>query len=256
MVLLKIEDLAIGYKEPLVKGIDIEVKSPALVQIMGPNGAGKTTFLKTLIGILKPLKGRILIDGVDVTGNPEKTGRLISYVPQIATYIVGEVFPITVWEFLEFELKPYRARAKLSNRDVDKLIEETLRTVGIPENLWRRGIDKLSGGQRQRLLIARALLKDSSVYAMDEPLSAIDVEGRAIIAEIIGRLKERDRIVISTCHDPYMLIEYTDYVMLMVKGFYLFGEPEEVLKSSMIAETYGGCLIGFEKHIHIYDYHL
>uniref|UniRef100_A0A7C4H4F0 Metal ABC transporter ATP-binding protein n=1 Tax=Ignisphaera aggregans TaxID=334771 RepID=A0A7C4H4F0_9CREN len=256
MVLLRIEELAIGYERPLVENIELEIVSPSFIQIMGPNGSGKTTFLRTLIGVLKPIKGRIYIDGEDVTGNTAKSGKYISYVPQIATYVLGEVFPITVWEFIEFEATVYAKTLNIARESIRKMVKEILELIGIPRELWYKGVHKLSGGQRQRLLIARALVKDVPMIVMDEPLSAIDVEGKIVVANLIKVLRDREKIVITTCHDPSMLIEHTDYVMILSKGSYIYGKPEEVLKSSVLEKVYRGCFTEYEKHIHLYDYHL
>lgn len=256
MVVLKIDNLDIGYNMPIVRNIDINIKSPAIIQIIGPNGAGKTTLLKTLIGILKPLKGRILVDSIDITSNPEKAGRVISYVPQITVYVLGNVFPITVWEFIEFEAKSYAKELGLRNKDIVKLIENILNLVGIPRDLWNKGINKLSGGQRQRLLIARALIKNTPIVIMDEPLSAVDIDGRATISGIISKLKNEDKIIIVSCHDPSMFMKYTDFVMLMANGSYIFGKPNEVLNPYILGKIYRECYIEFKDHIHLYDYHI
>lgn len=256
MVELRLENLSIGYNKPIITNIDVKLKSPVLVQVMGPNGAGKTTLLKTIIGILKPLKGKIFIDREDVTGNPEKAGMYIGYVPQIATYVLGNVFPMSVWEFIEFEGEAYMKRLGLRKDGLSKIIEEVLDTVGIPKELWHKGVNKLSGGQRQRLLVARALLKNTPILALDEPLSAIDVEGRVVIANIVGKFKEDNKIIIITCHDPELLMDFTDYIILLGRGMYVFGEPKEVLKPSILSELYHTSYVELEKHIHICDYHI
>lgn len=256
MVELRLKNITIGYDNPIISNISITLKSPALVQVMGPNGAGKTTLLKTIIGVIKPLRGRIFVDEDDITGNPEKAGVYISYVPQIATYVLGNVFPISVWEFIEFEAEAYMRRFGLRRDNLSKFVEEVLNNVGIPKELWRKGVNKLSGGQRQRLLVARALLKNTPILALDEPLSAIDVEGRTIIVNIFSKLKEGNRIIIITCHDPELLMNFTDYVILLGKGMYVFGEPGEVLKPSILSKFYHISYVELEKHIHIYDYHM
>jgi len=250
------EELTVGYEKPVISRINAVFRSPAFVQVMGPNGAGKTTLLRTIIGTLKPLKGRVYIDGDDVTGSPEKAGKYISYVPQIATYVLGNVFPVTVWEFVEFEAEAYAKRIGLRRDDVVKLVEKALEEVAIPRDLWGRGVDKLSGGQRQRLLIARALMKRTPVVVMDEPLSAIDAEGREIIAGIAARLKEEGRIVIVSCHDPELLLEKTDYIILLGYGEYMIGRPEDILKTQALAKLYRGGLIEYGKHVHICDCHM
>jgi zinc/manganese transport system ATP-binding protein len=255
LVTLKLESITIGYDKSIASDIDLVLRSPALVQVMGPNGAGKTTLLKTIIGVLKPLKGRIFVDSEEITGNPEKAGRYIGYVPQIATYILGNVFPISVKEFIEFEAKFYAKQAK-GRVDIDKVVEEVLKIVNIPEELWSKGVNKLSGGQRQRLLIARSLVVDTPILAMDEPLSAIDVEGRVLLANIVGKLKEKNKVVIITCHDPELLLNYTDYVMILGNNTYIFGKPSEVLQPNIIAKFYRSSFIEFEKHLHICDFHL
>jgi len=257
LVELRLEDLSIGYDKPIITNIDFKLRSPVLVQVMGPNGAGKTTLLKTIIGVLKPLKGKIFIDEEDVTGNPEKAGTYISYVPQVSTYVLGNVFPMSVWEFVEFEAKAYMKRLGLHKNGLSKFIEEILNTVGIPKDLWHKGINKLSGGQRQRLLVARALLKKNTpILALDEPLSAIDIEGRAVIANIVGKLKENNKIIIITCHDPELLMDFTDYIVLLGRGIHVFGKPKEVLKPSVLSELYHASYVELEKHIHICDYHI
>lgn len=256
MTLLKIESLTIGYDKPIVKDISLCVKSPSMIQVVGPNGAGKTALLRTLIGVLKPFKGRIMVDEEDITGSPTKAGRVVSYVPQIATYILSDVFPITVWEFIEFEAISYAKQLGLSKSDIVRLVKEALTMVGIPEQLWHKGVNRLSGGQRQRLLIARALLKDVPIVAMDEPFSGIDIEGRIIITNIVNEIKKRGKIVIVTCHDPSMLMEYTDYIMLMANGAYVFGKPNEVLVPPILKKIYHNCFTEFGMHIHLYDHHL
>ncbi len=250
------KELTIGYEKPLVSHINTVFRSPTFVQVMGPNGVGKTTLLRTIIGVLRPLKGRVLVDGVDITGNPEKAGRYVSYVPQIATYVLNNIFPVTVWEFVEFEAWAYARRAGLRKDDVVKLVEEVLEEVAIPRDLWGRSVGKLSGGQRQRLLIARALLKRTPIVVMDEPLSAIDIEGKSVVASIVSKLRDEGRIVIVSCHDPELLLEKTDYIMLLGYGEYVVGKPEEVLRLPILEKFYRGSLVEHGKHIHICDYHM
>lgn len=254
--MLKTVNLDIGFDKPLVRDINIYIEKPSLVQVMGPNGAGKTTFLKTLAGLIKPLNGRIYINGVDVTGSSERAGRFISFSPQIVASKQGETFPISVWEFVEFgaDLCHKKRGAGISKIELRKVVKDALDSVGISQELWGKSIWRLSGGQRQRVFIARTIACDTPIILLDEPLSSIDPEGKAEIANLIGSIS-KSKIVIATCHDPEMLLRYTDLILLIGKGRYVVGKPENVLTGDVLREFYGESIVEFANHIHVCDYH-
>lgn len=256
MAALELVELTIGYERPLVAGINMSVKGPALVQVVGPNGAGKTTLLKTVAGLLKPLSGRVYIDGIDVTGSPKRAGQYVTLVPQPGTPRLSELFPISVWEFVEVgvSLCLRKRGEEVARGELKSVVREALKAFGIGPELWERSVWRLSGGQRQRVLLARAAACRAPVTLLDEPLAPIDPEGRVEAAELIGDIA-REGLVVVTCHDPELLLKRTSLVVVLGRGSCLVGNPKEVLRAEVLAKFYGGAVIEYAEHAHLCDYH-
>ncbi|MET1100862.1 MAG: metal ABC transporter ATP-binding protein [Pyrodictiaceae archaeon] len=253
---IEVQDLSIGYNsdEPLLGGLNFRLEGPALIQILGPNGAGKTTFLKTIAGLLKPLSGKVFINGIDVTALPEKAGAFVGYVPQLS--IQKGHYPVTVWEAVSMPLllRKHRWPRLGLSRAEKTIVEKVLARVGLPREKWHESLWRLSGGERQRVMIARALVYDPPILVMDEPFSAVDPRGRAELAKFIASLA-RTKLVLVTTHDPMLLIEYTNTIILINRGFFAIGKPEEVLTLENTRRVYGEAAKLVVQHIHISDYH-
>jgi len=238
---------------PVFNSLSLKLEGPGLIQVLGPNGSGKSTLLKTMLGLLKPLEGRVFMEGVDVTGNPSKAGRLAGYVPQLEP--TEKHYPLTLWELIETECllrcKPW---PRTSSSYVKRRVERALEAVRIPRSLWHRRLNELSGGQLQRGLIARSFIHDPRILLMDEPLSSVDPAGKTELSQLIGKLST-SKLVIVTSHDPMMLLEYTRQVILISHGTITVGRPEEVFKPEILGKVYGESIIYVEKHYHIPDEH-
>lgn len=252
---IEVKDLVIGYNgRALSSKLNFKLRGPALVQILGPNGAGKTTLLKTLLGLLKPIEGKVFINGVEVT-NPEKAGIYIGYVPQL---IMGSGhYPVTAWELVStlYSMRKKKwPRLRLSKNEVD-LLREVFAKVGLGPDIWNKNFWSLSGGERQRVLIARAIVHNPSILLMDEPLSAVDPVGKAELAKLIIDLS-REKLVLVTSHDPMLLLEYTDIIILINRKIFIMGSPDEVLTLENTKLVYGEAAIPVAKHVHISDHHL
>lgn len=256
--MLRTLDLAIGYARPIIEGISTAFPKNTLTQIIGANGSGKTTFIKTLIGILRPLKGSIFLYGEDVTGSPERIGRHVGYVPQIFTPSYFP-YPVSVEELIESSYLLYRGRwpRTLSSHEVRRRIEEVLDLVELDKGIRNKSFWKLSGGERQRVLIARALVHEPEILILDEPFSSVDPAGRISLAStIIKLLKSKSTTVIMSSHDPTLLLQRTDNLLLLGNGKWFFGTPEDILKEDVLREVYGEAITMHEKHVHIHDYHV
>ncbi|MEM2040271.1 MAG: metal ABC transporter ATP-binding protein, partial [Zestosphaera sp.] len=108
-----------------------------------------------------------------------------------------------------------------------------------------------------RVLIARALIHEPKILILDEPFSSVDPAGRVSLASMmIKLLKSRSTTVIMSSHDPTLLLQHTDNLLLLGNGKWFFGSPGEILKENILKEVYGEAITTHEKHVHIHDYHV
>jgi len=238
--------------EVVLEDVEFEVIGPSLVQVLGPNGAGKTTLFNTILGLLKPVKGHIFIDGLNVTGNPRLAGKHVGYVQQFAGLDLE--LPITALELVAsaYLLQQQKPPRLFRRKTALKRALEVLKKVGLDEHVSNKPLTQLSGGQKQRVFIARALVLDPPILIMDEPFSAVDPHGRVELAKIIGELA-KEKLVIISSHDPTLLLEYTSKVLLLNRRVVAFGEPTEVLREDILRKVYGGAVFVYATHVHISD---
>ena len=179
MIILKIDDITVGYTEvEILQGVHIKVKSGEIVSVIGPNGAGKSTLLKAIFGVLKPKDGHIILKDEDITGlKPDKIARKgISYVPQL-----DNVFPsLTIHE--NFEMGAFIRKDDYSER-----LEEVYHLFPILKGRKRQKTGQLSGGQRQMVAMGRALMLDPEILLLDEPSASL---APLIVADIFEKIKE------------------------------------------------------------------
>ena len=170
--MLEITDLRVGYgRATVVHGATIVVPADGVVAVLGHNGAGKTTLLRAVVGLLKPVSGRITLDGEDITRlrPSERVARGLAYVPQ-----GQQSFPqLTTEENLRLVAD--------TRRDGHGLIGEALDLFPALRGLLSRRAGLLSGGQRQQLAIARALITEPRVLILDEPTEGIQP---SVVADI------------------------------------------------------------------------
>ena len=206
---LQVHQLSVNYdKTPVLWDISLEVPQGKLIGIIGPNGAGKSTFIKTALGLLKPITGQIEFLGMPL----KNVRRQIAYVPQRES--VDWDFPITVQDLV---LMGRYGRLGIFRwpRQADKLAaQHYLEKVGMASYAHRQ-ISQLSGGQQQRSFIARALMQEADIYFMDEPFSGIDQATEAVIMDLLRQLKSEGKTVFVVHHDLNTVEAYFDWVILL-----------------------------------------
>ncbi len=190
-VLLGLRDVSVGYRgQSVLEDVTLEIAAGDCLALLGPNGSGKSTILKTIAGIIPPLRGTVFRTG---GARPVRVG----YVPQQDS--LDLVFPMTAGEVVEMGAyggPPGRRAGRLERKRAARCLEQ----VGAGE-LQGRLFHALSGGQKQRVLVARALAAEPDVLLLDEPLSGIDAPTAAAIVALLERLnREQGMTILLVTH--------------------------------------------------------
>lgn len=236
--LLEAKDIVTGYdKKIVVDGIDITIPSNKISVIIGANACGKSTLLKTLARLIKPISGKVLIDGKKITSMPsKKLAQILGLLPQSPVVPEG----ITVWDLVSRGRFPYQSFLKSMSQKDFEAIEEALEIMGITE-LANRCVDELSGGQRQRVWIAMALAQQTDILLLDEPTTYLDIAYQVEILDLLTDLnKKRGTTIVMVLHDINLSARYADYIFALREGKLIDkGEPEKVITSELIGTVFG-----------------
>jgi putative ABC transport system ATP-binding protein len=222
--LIELQNLEKEYDLGLVKlhvlkGINLKIKKSEIVAIMGPSGSGKSTMLHMLGCLDRPTKGKVIIDGVDVSKLSENE------LAKIRREKIGFIFQF-------FYLIPSLTALKnvelpmtfLGNiKDKEKKAKELLKMVGLEERMYHRP-NQISGGESQRVAIARALANDPQIILADEPTGNLDSKSGKEIMEILTKLnKERDVTLILVTHDP-LIARHAERIINLKDGMIVKGD--------------------------------
>lgn len=230
---IKVEGLSVNFDTTSVLwDINFEIPQGKLVAIIGPNGAGKSTLLKVLLGMVKPLAGKMYCFGQPL----KKTKKRIAYVPQRAS--VDWDFPLTAFELVlmgRYGKLGYFLWPKKADREAAK---NALELVGMSAFADRQ-ISQLSGGQQQRLFLARALLQDADLYLMDEPFAGVDMATEKAIIALLDKLKMQGKTLLIVHHDLTTVDTYFDWALLLNTCMVACGPVRDVFHPDVIMRTFG-----------------
>ena len=226
------DEIAIAYYlKPVVWDVDLDIKRGKLTAILGPNGAGKSTLLKAMLNLIPISSGKI-----SFFGKPYKEFRKdISYVPQSES--VDWDFPTDVLDVVMMGTYGKLGWIKRAGKKERELSLEALKKLGMEEFVDRQ-ISDLSGGQQQRVFLARALVQDSEIYFLDEPLKGVDAKTEKEIMKILKELKDSGKTIIVVHHDLRTVEEYFDEVVLLNKLVVASGSVREVFTEENINKAY------------------
>ncbi len=208
---------------PVFEGIDLSITRGEMCVLVGPSGCGKTTLLRAVAGLIAPDKGRILIDGEEMTNVPPQRRGIGMVFQQYA------LFPnLTVEQNLAFGLEHQRR----PRTEVKRRVAEMIELVGLGSRARARP-HALSGGQKQRVALARALVTEPKLILLDEPMSALDAQIRKRLREELKRLqKELGFTGLFVTHDQEEALVIGDRIAVMREGrFEQVGTPIEVYNS-------------------------
>ncbi|MGQ4892869.1 MAG: metal ABC transporter ATP-binding protein [Candidatus Njordarchaeia archaeon] len=232
-----VENMTVRYNDHVaLENITFKLKRSHFLTVMGPNGAGKTTLLRAILGLIKPVEGRVEVEGINVLENPQEVRRLTAYVPQ-RTNIVKNM-PIRVWDIVVLGRKTRKGIIRPLNKRDYIAIKRALETVGLWE-LRRQRFSNLSGGQQQRALIARALAMEPKILLLDEALSGVDVVSGEIIINTLREVKGKGVTIVYVTHDINEVMDLADKILILKGEMVAFGKPSDVLREEILAKAYG-----------------
>jgi iron complex transport system ATP-binding protein len=229
--------LSIGYRDRVVgHRLDVSLAPGEVLALLGPNGSGKSTLLKTLLGILPPLAGAILIDGRPIARfSAAQRARHIAYVPQSHVPTFGFTVETVV-------LMGRIAHGGLLSAPsaTDRLVaERALARFGITA-LKERPYTMISGGERQLVLLARALAQEPQFIVLDEPTASLDFGNQGKVMHELRALAAAGHGVLFTTHDPNHALRAADRAFLIRDGQCVAdGGVRDVLTRARLESLYG-----------------
>jgi ABC-type multidrug transport system fused ATPase/permease subunit len=195
---IRFEDVTYSYpntERTVVDGVSFEIKKGSEVGIIGTTGAGKSTIVDILLGLLKPTRGKVTVDGVDISTNIRSWQDLVGYVPQTIFLIDSSIRANIAFGIDEQDIDDDRVLRALHLAQLREFVDEL--PLGMNELVGERGV-RLSGGQRQRIGIARALYLDPPILVFDEATSALDMETEKEVMKSLDHLRTNKTILIIT----------------------------------------------------------
>lgn len=233
---LALVDATLGYTgRTVLESASIEIPRGRRVALIGRNGAGKTTLLRTLAGIHRPLRGRVLHEGSDISSlSPTKRGRSIAYLPQQ----VSPEIPFTVFEVVLMGRYPHRGLSLFSSGSDRDVVKRVLEETGL-EDLSSKKCTELSGGEFQRVLVASILVQQAPIMLLDEPTASLDLRHQSSIISMTGEEGGERSVVIAT-HNINLAAAHTSWVIVLDgSGGHTSGPSHEVLTESFVTQTFG-----------------
>jgi lipopolysaccharide export system ATP-binding protein len=232
---LSVVSIAKSYdKRVVLTDVSLSVGPGEVIGLLGPNGAGKTTCFYSVMGLVKPDSGRIMLDGDDITGLPMYRRAILGlgYLPQETSIFRGLSVEKNILTVLELSEPDKTAR----ERRLDQLLDE----FGLTR-LRDAPAMALSGGERRRAEIARALAANPSIMLLDEPFAGIDPLSISDIRDLIVELKKRGIGVLITDHNVRETLDIVDRGYIIYDGRVLFaGSPEELVADENVRRLYLG----------------
>lgn len=225
-------DLSVGYRGvPLVAGIDVVVPARGSLALVGTNGSGKSTLLRTLVGLLPPVAGSLVVLGARPGGAPHR----LAYLGQF--HASGFILPLRAVEVVRMARYPERGLLGRMRSEDHDLVAWAMESMGIA-GLSGAPLRSLSGGQQQRVYLAQALARRADLIVLDEPTAGLDAGGRELYLQAFAGELARGASIVNATHDIGEAVEY-DQVMLLARRVVALGPGADVLTPDRLLETFG-----------------
>ena len=224
MTLISGKDLSLGYEgTPILEHLSFSVDSGDYLCIVGENGSGKSTFIKTLLGLVEPIKGKIVF-------HKNFSNRDIGYLPQSAG--IQSDFPSSVMEVvLSGCLNRHKRLFGYSDKEKSRA-KKNLELLGMKDER-KSSYQELSGGQKQRVLLARALMATEKLLLLDEPVTGLDPKTTSELYHLIDQLNKKGITIMMITHDIHPALNDARTILHISHGTYFFGKKDDYFKSEL-----------------------
>lgn len=241
--LVEVENLSFSYNgKEVLTDVSFTVEPGDYVGLVGPNGSGKSTLIRSILGLITPGRGKVLLFGKALSSFTDR--QKIGYLPQKVGGL-HQFFPATVKEVVSLGIMGRR------KGDAEEAVEKAMGLMDV-QGLRGRLVGELSGGEFQRVLLARALVNDPHLLILDEPTSAVDPETRERFFSILERLNRERRVaILLITHDVGTIGKFARKMLYLDRRLIFYGTFESFCLSREMTELFGA----FSQHVicHMHD---
>lgn len=239
---LNISNLSFGYKKTLYKKINLEANNNELIAVIGKNGTGKSTLLKTISGIIPPIKGNISINNVSINS---LTMRELSLMIGFSAITTINSTNLTVYDLIQLgRVQHTNIFGKLKNND-KIIINKAITQTGL-DKLKNKKISEISDGERQRSFIAKLIAQQTKILIFDEPTAFLDIEAKHKITALFRKIsKKNNKIIIFSTHDFNIALKNADKIWLFEQNKIINGTPEDLILLNKFDEIFSDKNLSF-----------
>lgn len=233
---IQVENLTVIYTNGKVAlhQANLSLQPGSISGLVGMNGSGKSTLFKAIMGFVKPVSGRVWIEGKSLQAAQKR--QIVAYVPQAEE--VDWNFPVSVADVVMMGRYGFMNLLRVP-RPIDyQIVRESLERV----QMWEfrdRQIGELSGGQKKRAFLARALAQQASILLLDEPFAGVDIKTEKAMIHLLLDLKQQGHTILISTHDLDAITTFCDQVVLINRTILAYGETAKVFTEENLSRTFG-----------------
>ncbi|AKO45896.1 metal ABC transporter ATP-binding protein [[Haemophilus] ducreyi] len=234
---ISVDKLTVRYNNGhlALENVSFQLQHGTVCALIGVNGGGKSTLFKSLMGLVKPLTGQVLLNQMPIQKALKQN--LVSYVPQSEE--VDWQFPVSVYDVVMMGRYGYMNFLRNPSALDKQKVEQAMQHVDI-SHLQHRQIGELSGGQKKRVFLARALAQESQIILLDEPFTGVDVKTENVIVALLQQLRSEGHLVLVSTHNLNSVSSFCDQVLMINRTLLASGPTATTFNHQNLEKVFGG----------------